>query len=161
MECLSVRITSCRRFKRAEELIGNFDGFTNFSYMDFDGCCSRKHPFIDNEEFWLNLINGGQISNSSGVDVHQIIMEHSIQQKTLENPTSKMAGEYKSIFNPNSYFQVQKCNKSCLEHIHWRKRVVIQSHVSEDKRKHVLGHTQVWRKFEAQNPGTCQAFLIF
>ena len=59
-----------REDSREQELIGNFDGFTNFSYMDFDGCCSRKHPFIDNKEFWLNLINGSQISNSSGVDVH-------------------------------------------------------------------------------------------
>ena len=30
-----------------EELIGNFDGFTNFSYME--SLTAGQHPFIDNE----------------------------------------------------------------------------------------------------------------
>ena len=33
-----------------EELIGNFDGFTNFSYMEsLTAVVARQHPFIDNE----------------------------------------------------------------------------------------------------------------
>ena len=38
------------RMDSREELIGNFDGFTNFSYMEsLTAVVARQHPFIDNE----------------------------------------------------------------------------------------------------------------